>query len=133
MKPGFMLCLALVLSANCDAAIVYPKAPDGGQQIVRRNLGTKLLKVSRIEDVTIADAHRVYYVGLTNLASGHLVSAAKIGPWRYLLLHGTNAVGAAELNADEETGRTLGFNSLQRPFEPNAPLEALRIAENCHK
>ncbi|MGA2556400.1 MAG: hypothetical protein ABSG04_09015 [Verrucomicrobiota bacterium] len=117
------------VGGNCDAAIVFPKAPDGGEQIVRTHLDAKLLKVPRIEDVTIADAHREYFVGLTNLAAGHLLSAAKIGPWRYLLLQGTNAVGAAELNADEKTGKALGFRSLQRAFEPEAPLEALRMAE----
>lgn len=117
------------VGGNCDAAIIFPKAPDGGEQMVRMHLDAKLLKVSRIEDVTIADAHRVYYVGATNLVSGQLLSAARIGPWRYLLLQGTNAVGAAELKADEKTGKVLGFNSLQRAFEPDAPLEALRMAE----
>ena len=37
MKPKIILGLALVLSGNCHAAIVYPKAPDGGRQIVYEN------------------------------------------------------------------------------------------------
>jgi hypothetical protein len=128
MKSQLLFRLALILSGSCDAAIMYPKAPDGGQQVVQSNLDAKLLKVTRVEDVTIAPAHRVYFVGLQDLAAGRMVSAAKTGPWGYLLLEGSNAVGAAELNADEKTGKT-GFCSLQRPFVPNAPLEALRIAE----
>lgn len=135
-KPKLILCLALALGGNCDAGIVYPKSPDGGREIIAANVAPILQHDARFfdglkkEDLTVAKPYREYcVVDLTNLASGHLLSAANIGHWRYLLLNGTNAVGAAELNADEETGKALGFNSLQRPFEPNAPLKALRIAE----
>lgn len=123
MKPKIILWLALILSGNCYAAIVYPKAPDGGRQIVYKNLDPKFLGVSRIEELIVGDPHREYFVGLTNLAFGHLLSAAKFGGWRYLLIHGTNAVGVAEL------GKTLGFNSIQKSFFPNATQEALRVAE----
>ena len=83
----------------------------------------------RIEDLTIAEPHREYHVGLTNLASGHLLSGTTASGWRFLLLHGSNAVGAATLIADGKTGKVLGFNSLQKPFYPNATLEALRAVE----
>jgi hypothetical protein len=45
------------------------------------------------------------------------------------LIDGTNVVGVAELLADEKTGKVRGFNSLQKPFYPNAILEAVRQAE----
>jgi hypothetical protein len=82
MNSKLILCLALVLSGHCFAAIVYPQAPDGGRQMVVKYLDPqflKFLKVSRVEDLTIANPHRWYGVGLTNLASGRLLSAAESG------------------------------------------------------
>ncbi len=124
-----LLCLALVWSSSCVAAIVYPKASDGGRQIVYKNLDLKFLGVSRIEDLAIAAPHRGYLVGLTNLAAGHFLSAAKPYCWRYPLSQGTNGVGAAVLNADAKSGKARGFNSLEKSGFANETAEALRIAE----
>ena len=136
MKTKLILCLALVLSGNCRAAIVYPKAPDGGREIVIKNVSKvlqsdpKSLGGFRIEELTMADPYRNYYVGLDDLASGHLLSAAKSGgSWMYLLIHGTNAVGAAGLIADEKTGTALRSNGLYQTDCSNETLEALRMAE----
>jgi hypothetical protein len=129
MKPKLLLCLALVLSGHCHAAIVYPKAPDGGGEIVSNNLDAKFLGVSSDKNLKIKVPYREYYVGMTNLAAGQLLSSATLGGWQYLVIHGTNAVGAAELNADEKTGNEPRFNSLEKPFYPDAPLKALQIAE----
>jgi hypothetical protein len=124
-----ILCLTLVLSGHCHAAIVYPKAPDGGGEIVSNNLDAKFLGVSSTKNLKIKVPYREYYVGMTNLAAGQLLSAATLGGWKYLVIHRTNAVGAAELNTDEKTGNEPRFNSLEKPFFPDAPLKALRIAE----
>lgn len=129
MKPKFILCLSLVLSGICQAAIIYPKAPDGGGEIVSNNLDAKFFGVSSTKNLNIKVSYREYYVGMTNLAAGQLLSSATLGGWQYLVIHGTNAVGAAELNADEKTGNQPRFNSLEKPFFPDAPLKALRIAE----
>jgi hypothetical protein len=135
MKSKIILCLALILSGNSNAAIVYPKAPDGGRQLVYENAGQILRHDPRffgglqIDDLTIANPCRNYFVGATNLASGQLLSAAKTINWQYLLVHGTNAVGAACLIIDETNGKALKFNGLNRPFFPDAPLDALRTAE----
>jgi hypothetical protein len=136
MKPKLLLCLALVLSGHCRAAITYPKAPDGGRQIVYKYAG-ELLKSDprflggfRIEELTIADPYPDYGVGLTNLASGQLLSAAKSGGgWTYLFMHGTSAVGAGGLIADEKTGKALKANGLYETDFSNETLEALRMAE----
>jgi hypothetical protein len=135
MKPKLILCLALVLSGNCYAAIIYPKAPDGGRQIVIENVGQILhahpdtFGSLRMEDLTIAEPHREYYVtNLVNLTSGRLLSAATSRSWRYLLVRGTNnAVGAATLIDDGKNA--WKFNDLQQPFFPDAILEAVRRAE----
>jgi len=136
MKPKLLLCLALVLSGKCHAAIVYPKAPDGGRQIVCENADQilrhdpRFLGGFRIEELTIAAPYRDYGVGLTDLASGHLLSAAKSGgSWMYLFIHGTNAVGAGGLIADEKTGRALKANGLYGTDFSDETLAALRMAE----
>jgi hypothetical protein len=130
---SFVLLLAVVslcAAQEKSPGIVYPKAPDGGREIVIENTGRILRNDPRFfEDLTIAEPHREYFVGLTNLASGHMLSAATSRSWRYLLMHGTNAVGAATLIADGKNGNALKFNDLQHPFFPNATLEALRAAE----
>jgi hypothetical protein len=139
MNPKFILCLALVMSSLtagvCPAAIVYPQAPDGGQQIVLEGMKTLSRSISRylggfqIEDLTLAHPFRDYYVGPTNLAAGQLLSAAKPGAWRYLLMHGTNAVAAARLIADKTAEKPLKFAGLDTSNFSKETLKALRIAE----
>jgi hypothetical protein len=137
MKPKLIIGLALVLSCFCHAAIVYPKAPDGGQQLVREYVGALLrehpdgpalsVRGLKIEDLTIAMTHRWYGVGVKDLASGHLLSAATSGSsWRYVLLHGSNSVGVAQLLADEKTGKAEKCVAL---YETDYSTEALRVAE----
>src|ERR1035441_3916998 len=135
MKPKLLLCLALVLSGYCRAAITYPKAPDGGRLLVTANANEILrsdpnfLAGFRIEELTTANPYGNYYVGLTNLASGQLLAAVRPGGWTYLFMHGTNAVGAEELIANEKTGNALQFNGFYQSNFSNETLEALRIAE----
>ena len=43
MNSILLLCLALVLSGYCRAAIVFPKSPDGGREIVVTNVGPALV------------------------------------------------------------------------------------------
>jgi hypothetical protein len=121
---------------HCDAAIVKPKAPDGGRQIVYENV-RKFLRTDprflgglHIEDLTIADPYRDYVVGLNDLVSGHLLSAAKLGQWHYLLIHGTDAVGAVELNADEKQGKALDFDGF---FQTNFSVETLKALRKAKK
>ena len=116
----------------CEAAIVYPKAPEGGRQIVYEYLRTHPVQLGelQIKDLTIAEPHRWYGVGLTDLASGHLVTAATSRSWRYILLHGTNAVGVAQVSdADAKTGNALQFSGWGETCFSKETLEALRIAE----
>jgi hypothetical protein len=135
MKTKIILGLALVLSGACDAAVIYPKAPDGGREMVITNVAlilwhdTRFFDGLKLENLTVAMPYREYYVtNLAMLASGQMLSATTSRSWRYLLLHGTNnAVGAATL-IDDGKG-ALKYNDVQRPFFPNATLEALRTAE----
>lgn len=135
MKLKIIFCLALALSGNSHAAIVYPKAPDGGRQLVHEYVGPLLrahpdagvsVRGVQIQDLTIADPSRWYGVGATDLASGRLLSAAKSNSWRYPLIYGTNAVGVAQLIADEKTGKALKCIAL---YQTDYSGEALQAAE----
>ena len=82
MKPKLILCLALLLDGHCRAAIIHPKAPDGGREIVVTNVGsildhdTRFFNGLKMEDFTVAEPYREYYVtNLAMLASGHMLSA----------------------------------------------------------
>ncbi len=139
MNPKLLLGLALVLSGlpghNCNAAINCPKVPEGGRQIVCEKVSRILqsfprsFKGLRIEDLTVADPYQSYSVGLTDLASGKLLSATKADGWQYLLVHGTNAFRVAYLTADGKTGKAMKCTGLSESDFSDGRLEALRIAE----
>ena len=127
--------ILLGAGSNCSAAIIYPKAPDGGRQIVHENAARILreqpefLGGLHIEDLAIGDPYGAYYVEPTSLVAGRLLSGARLGEWMYLFTHGTNAVGAEGLDADKKTGKALGFSGLYKSNVSYETLEALRIAE----
>ncbi len=140
MKPNLLLCLALGLSgavfgSNCSASIVFPNGPAGGEEVIREAFKGLSRSISRylggyqIEELTVTAPFRDYSVGLTNLASGQLLPAARPGNWRYPLIHGTNAVGAAELRADQTNGTVLKFAGLDTTDFPRETLQAIRWAE----
>jgi hypothetical protein len=137
MKPKIILCLALVLSGlldlNCGAAIIFPKAPEGGQQIAHEGVAWILqtnpsfLGGARIEELTIADPHQNYNANPQDVTSGKLLSSAKPAPgrWRYFVMCGTNAVGVVALRANEKAGKALKFVEL----DPPARAAKLQIAQ----
>jgi hypothetical protein len=140
LNSKLLVWLALVLGGmltirNCDAAIVYPQPPEGGEQIVSQ-FATPLLKHDRnflgsfqMKDLTIARPYRDYGITPRDLVSGRLCPAAQSGgAWIYLLMHGTNAVGMEELVADAKTG-ALKFNGLYQSNGSSETMEVLRIAE----
>ena len=138
-----MLLLALVLSGglfnrNASAAIVFPQAPEGGKQIAYTNAAATLkfdphcLGGFRIEELTIADPCRDYSIGLTNLASGLMLTAAEVFDWRYLFMHGTNVVGEAHLSINRKAGNALVFSGLGTSLSQEMSQEmerVLRLAE----
>jgi hypothetical protein len=141
MKPKIILCLALVLSGlldlNCNAAIIFPKAPEGGQQIAHESVAWILqtnpsfLGGARIEELTIADPHQNYNANPQDVTSGNLLSAARLatGRWRYFVMRGTNAVGVVALRANEKAGKALKFVELDSPARAAKLQIAQRKAE----
>jgi hypothetical protein len=129
MKSGLTVGLALLLGSFCNAAIVYPKAPDGGELIVSKNLDAKLLGISRVEDLTVAEPYRCYFAGASSLASGELLSEAKAGGWQYRLMRGGNAVGAVDLVPNKKDAKALIFAGLYGSNFSKEVLAAARMAE----
>jgi hypothetical protein len=139
MKPKLILCLALILSGYCHAAINYPQALTNGRDVVIKFLGADwkpknflgFLGVSRVDDVTVCRPYQSYAVGLTNLAAGRLLADAKpsVGYWDYPLLCGSNFVGLASVKVDEETGAALKCVALYQAHYDEGIVTALRIAE----
>jgi hypothetical protein len=75
VKTKLLLCFALVLSEICHAAIIYPKAPDGGKQIVQKYLDPgflKALKITNVENLIVANPLAEYSGGI--LCICHLAS-----------------------------------------------------------
>lgn len=134
MRAKSLLCFALVLTGVCRAAIVYPKAPDGGRQIVVEN-ATPLLKSDpkflgfRLDELTIAEPYQAYYVMPGDLAAGKLLSAVGPGGWQYPFMHGSNVVGMEELIANERTGGVLRFNGLYESDFSKEMAAALQMAK----
>jgi hypothetical protein len=128
MKSKLLLCLALVLSGNCHAAIIYPKAPDGGKQIVEKYLDPKLLnglRITNVENLIVANPLAEYSGGI--LVTGKFLSTAQLSIWRYLLMDGTNAVGEMALHADKS--RYLKYCWMGKSEMDNNALKAIRVAE----
>jgi hypothetical protein len=133
------LAAALVLGYSFamagHAALVYPPAPEGGKEMVFAHLDAKFLNVSSTNGLTVGEPCVEYTVGLNKLAAGQFLAAATPGNRVYLIIQGTNAIGAADLHVGKpgrtgaaDGGTGLVFVGLNRPFQPDDPLQAVRSA-----
>lgn len=111
-KKNFFLCVALVLgvtfvTAECDARILYPVAPDGGVQAASNALDSRDLRpmthLPPAKDLTIARPFGVYWRDFnnTNPFAGPFLSATRFAGWRFMLSDGTNS-SAVQLQYDEK-------------------------------
>lgn len=122
--------LGCSLAIASHAALVYSAPPEGGKEMVSRNLVAKFLDVSSTNGLTIGEPCLEYSVGLNKLAAGQFLSAATPGNWVYLIIQGTNAIGAADVHTGNKGQNGLRFVGLNRPFFPDDPLQAVRIAKD---
>ena len=81
-----------------------PEPPEDYSDAVRRQISafaenrqfrTKGLREARADTLTVADAHRVFNLGLDDLRAGAGLTAAKPVGWRYLIRDGDRAVASA--------------------------------------
>jgi len=104
------------------------KPPEKGLAIVREALGklvrhpshtASILAESVPSELSIAAPHPVYFVGLTDVAEGRLLSAAILTGWRYLVLAGEEPIGAANVMVKQDD-ENLQFSHISHgPFVRN--------------
>ena len=111
-----------LMGTVANAAIIYPREPEGGRQMVMRFaaefVGRNLppfKRISSTNDLTLAPPLQAFAAG--NLAQGKLLIGATSGgngwqAWKYIFMRGTNIVGDAWLEADEKTGRAIKCTSI---------------------
>jgi len=110
--------------------------PENGPAIVRQALGTLLTQPAQHADliaeshsleINIAAPHPVYFVGLSDIANGRLLSAAILQGWRYLVLSGETPIAAANITAPNE-GEPKFTHISYGPFARNT-IEGIGRAE----
>ena len=126
MKLKFILLPALFLTGLCNAALIYVDSSPEEQQSVCNSVRTILQQNPAFsndlhtEDLMIKAPCRKYFVEPRDVAAGRLLSAAKSGGWRFLLFHGTNAIGGTDCMSDPKSAKPLAcveFGTNNYPME----------------
>jgi hypothetical protein len=117
-------------------ALQVPDPPEQGMGIINEALSSAIQQPNVAafavadaapEDLSTAAPHKVYFVGLSDLLEGRLLSAAKLKGWRYLVFNQDRPVVAAELQTGDNEVR---FSNINRgPFVDGA-VEGVTFAEN---
>ncbi len=123
--------------------IVLPKAP----KIDESRLEPHLLRITKStamgspglllerppEDLSYVDPHRNYVVTLDEIAKGQLLTAAKPGAWRYLIVDKNKGIGELEMvsSVDEHGSEVIErFVALHHSEAAQSTLDALNTAES---
>lgn len=116
-----------------------PKPPMKGPDIIRTALGSLIDSTDSaaadmaiggtLDVVDFAAPHRMYFVGLEDVANGNVLSNAKLIGWRYILIRGDAPFAAAELGVDD-SGGGLEFSQLNRGPFVGSTIEGVGLAEN---
>lgn len=114
MKIFAFAMIVFCLIGDCAASILIPTPPDGGKEIAYKNIDRDFLGVSSNSELTVTEPHLEYGIGLTNVASGQLLSAAGPYGWRYMVYQGTNFIGVSELTLQGPNGEVVESKSLQQ-------------------
>lgn len=117
-------------------ALQVPDPPEQGMGIINDALSSAIQQPNVAafavmdaapEDLSTAAPHKVYFVGLSDLIEGRLLSAAKLKGWRYLIFNQDQPVVAAELQTG---GDEVRFSNINRgPFVDGA-VEGVTFAES---
>lgn len=112
-----------------------PPPPEQGEAIILEALASAVsqptnaaaaIAESDPQSLATAAPHRVYFVGLRDLAAGRLLAAAHIKGWRYILFEGERPLAAAELSGDREA---VSFSNINRGPFVAATVEAVARVE----
>ena len=113
-----------------------PEPPEDYSDAVRRQISafaenrqfrTRGLREARADTLTVADAHRVFNLGLDDLRAGAGLTAAQPVGWRYLIRDGDRAVASAESIPDPDRGTPVFASFNEGPFV-SATATALAVA-----
>jgi hypothetical protein len=104
--------------------LYVPDPPAQGMDIIRDALSSAAAQPSVAasvvaeagpQNLTTAAPHQVYFVGLSDLAEGRLLSAAQLKGWHYIIFEGDRTLATAELRIGD--GDALHFSNVNRgPF-----------------
>lgn len=116
--------------------------PEGGRRVIASSIaaifadetggGSKMVKPAEGGGRAVESAapHPVFVAGLSDLAEGRLLRAARQQTWRYLLLRGKKAVASATLRQVPETGGMV-FSHVTRGRYVNSTVQAIEAAERA--
>jgi hypothetical protein len=116
--------------------------PEGGHKIIAdaiaplfqggKGAAGKMAKVAEGGGLAVNSAapHPVFVVGLTDVAQGRLLGAARQETWRYLLLRGPRAVGSVTLRRLPDT-EELVFSHVTRGRYVDSTVQAIDAAERA--
>ncbi len=80
-------------------------------------------------ELNLAAPHPCYFVGLKDVAEGNLLAGAILKGWRYLVLRGDEAVGAANLTISDQD-ESLQFSHMSHGPFAQSTVEGIGRAEN---
>jgi hypothetical protein len=116
MKPKLILCLALVLSGHCHAAIIFPEQAKIDSNVVNREVIaycraslSPLRNDKRIDKLNVMMGHRCYWPDYRLGSAEKLLSITVNGPgFEYMLVSGTNMLGTIGLMQDRSNHWAVG-------------------------
>jgi hypothetical protein len=119
-------------------ALTLPKPPEEGRDIVRTALGSLIsspsgnaayeMEKGGSETLDLTAPHKIFFVGLKDVAKGHVLSAAKFVGWRYIIVRGESPLAAAELGVDE-LGGGLEFSQINHGPFVGSTVRGVSVAE----
>jgi len=114
-----------------------PPPPKKGLDIIRDALGSLVtqpesaayaMAAEGTENIVTAAPHKIYFVGLEDIAAGRVLSAARFVGWRYIILSRDDPRAAAELSVDD-SGGNLEFSQVNQGPYVGSTIEGFSFAE----
>jgi hypothetical protein len=112
--------------------------PTNGEELVSSKIGLLIRHSLRgadffgdidIDNIFLSAPHGTYFIGLEDVAGGHLLDKVQQTGWRYILLEGTRAFASAEVDKESDT-EELSFSNFSTGDQIANTISALEMAEN---
>ena len=115
-----------------------PDPPEQGMRIIREALSSAINQPSAAafaiaeagpENLTTAGPHQIFFVGLSDIAEGRFLDAARAVGWRYIIFDAEQPLAAAELKIGDDEGAVEFSNINRGPFAAST-VEGVARAES---